>query len=100
MSARGLRSLAELLNAGGLKDLATEAERRRGLTERVRALLPSEEAAHLVSATTGAGGELVLVMDASVWAARVRYRAGRLGAERLRVKVLPRPGQSDKPGTS
>jgi len=51
--------------------------------------LPPEEAEHLVSASTSAAGELVLVMDSAVWAARVRYRGAELGAERLKVRVVP-----------
>jgi len=100
MTSRNPRSLADLLSAGSLKDLALEAQRRRGLTEHIRELLPSEEGAHLVSVSTGEAGELILVMDASVWAARVRYRAESLGAKRVRVKVRPRTGQSGNPGTS
>jgi hypothetical protein len=55
---------------------------------------------HLVAANATDTGELVLMMDSSAWAARVRYRAEDLGAERLRVRVLPTPAQSAKPGTS
>lgn len=89
MTPKGARSLAELLHSGRLGHLAAEAERRRGLTEQIRGLLPADEAAHLVCANTNEAGELVLTMDASVWAARVRYSAERLGGKRLRVKVLP-----------
>ena len=100
MTPKDPQSLAELLQSGRLGRLAAEARRRRSLTERVRALLPADEAAHLVSASTGAQGELVLVMDASVWAARVRYRAGRLGRDRIKVKVLPRAEGDGQPGAS
>ena len=92
--------LAELLRTGSLADLAAEARRREGLTERIRALLPADEAAHLVAANLAESGELMLMMDSSVWAARVRYRADELGAERLRVRVLPQTDQSGSPGTS
>ena len=91
MGTKDPRSLADLLHSGNLGELAAEAQRRRGLTDRVRALLPADEAAHLVSASTDSEGELVLVMDASVWAARVRYRAESLGRDRIKVKVIPRP---------
>ncbi len=84
------RKLAEILGTGRLGALGREAERRRATTERVRARLPADEAEHLVSATDGADGELVLVMDSALWAARVRYRAAELGVARLRVRVLPR----------
>ena len=100
MSNKHPRSLAELLETGNLADLAAEARRREGLTARIRGLLPSDEAAHLVAANATDSGELVLMMDSSVWAARVRYRAEDLGADRLRVRVLPPLAQSDKPGTS
>ena len=85
---------------GKLADLATEARRREGLTERIRRLLPIDEAAHLVAADNTEAGELVLMMDSSVWAARVRYRAEDLGAQRLRVRVLLQTAQPAKPGTS
>lgn len=90
MATKDPQALADLLRAGPLGELAAEAQRRRGLTERIRALLPADEAAHLVSASTDSEGELVLVMDASAWAARVRYRAKQLGRDRIMVKVLPR----------
>lgn len=85
---------------GNLADLATEARRRESLTERIRGLLPIDEAVHLVAADSTEAGELVLMMDSSVWAARVRYRAEELGAQRLRVRVLPQTVQPAKPGTS
>jgi hypothetical protein len=83
-------TMSELLSSGELGALTREAERRRGITARVRAQLPPEEADHLVSATTTAEGELILVMDSALWAARVRYRAQELGAQQLRVRVVPR----------
>lgn len=88
MTDKSPRKLAEVLATGRLAALGREAEQRRTTTERIRALLPPDEAEHLVSATTR-DGELVLVMDSAVWAARVRYRGAELGAERLRVKVVP-----------
>ena len=100
MTTQHPRSLAELLKTGSLADLAVEARRREGLTERIRGLLPAEEAAHLVAVHAMDTGELVLTMDSSVWAARVRYRAEDLGEERLRVRVLPQTPQSGNAGTS
>jgi hypothetical protein len=96
------RSLAELLERGTLAALSAEARRRRDLTEVIRGMLPAEEAAHLVSASVSADDELILTMDASAWAARVKYRAAQLGSERrIRVRVQPvPPGQSGKPGTT
>lgn len=81
--------LSELLGRGRLAGLGREAAQRRASTERVRARLPADEAEHLVSAVTNEAGELVVVMDSPVWAARVRYRAEELGVNRLRVKVAP-----------
>jgi hypothetical protein len=82
--------LSELLQTGSLADLAAEAGRRESLTERIRSLLPTKEGAHLVAASQSDSGELVLMMDSSVWAARVRFRAEELGTDQLRVRVLPR----------
>ena len=86
-------SVAELLGSGNLGRLTAESRRLRELADAVRERLPDEEAAHLVAASTDAEGRLVLVMDASVWAARVRYMAKELGEDRIRVRVLPRPDQ-------
>jgi hypothetical protein len=86
------RHLSELLNAGPLARVLREAERRRMETARVRRLLPAEEAAHVVSATTNEGGELVLVMDTPSWAARVRYCLSSLPSSDVKIRVLPRSG--------
>src|SRR5690606_41563723 len=82
MTDKSPKKLSELLATGRLAALGREAERRRTTTERIRALLPAEEAEHLLSASTSADGELVLVMDSAVWAARVRSRGAELGARR------------------
>jgi len=58
----------------------------------VRELLPAEEAAHVISATTNEAGELVLVMDAPSWAARVRYCLRTLPNAEVKIRVLPRGG--------
>ena len=58
-------------------------------TDRVRKLLPAEEAAHVVSAATNEAGELVLVMDAPSWAARVRYCLRTLPSAEVKVRVSP-----------
>jgi hypothetical protein len=84
--------LSELLQTGSLAELAAEAGRRESLTERIRVLLPTEEGAHLVAASQSDSGELTLMMDSSVWAARVRFRAKELGSDRLRVRVSPNFG--------
>jgi hypothetical protein len=90
MTGKDPTSVADLVRRGRIGELAREAERRRGVADRVRAQLPPEEAEHLVGASTTETGELVLVMDSPVWAARVRYRAEELGAKQLRVKVVPK----------
>lgn len=84
------RSVADVLAGGELGALAAEARRRRDLTSEIRSLLPAEVAPHLVTAGTAPTGELVLTMDASVWAARMRYHAEQLGGQRVKVKVQPR----------
>ena len=83
------RSIADLLADGALGAVAAEAKRRRDLTDEIRSLLPADMAAHLVTAGTSPTGELVLTMDASVWAARVRYHAEQLGGQPIKVKVHP-----------
>ena len=83
------RHLSEFLSEGGVARLQREAKRRQKETLRIRALLPAEEAAHLVSATTDESGELVLVMDAPIWAARVRYCVAALPNTRVKIRVLP-----------
>ena len=86
------RRLSELLIEGPLSHFLREAERRRSETDRVRRLLPAEESGHLVSAVTNEAGELVLVMDAPSWAARVRYCVSALPNARVKIRVLPRGG--------
>ena len=87
-------SLAELLTTGSLGRLATESRRRQDIADDVRQRLPEKEAGHLVAANTDEEGRLVLVMDAPVWAARVRYMARELGEDRIKVRVLPRGAAS------
>ena len=86
------RHLSELLAQGPLARVLRESERRRKETAKVRSLLPTEEAAHLISASTNESGELVLVMDTPSWAARVRYCAGALPCAAVKIRVLPRGG--------
>jgi hypothetical protein len=86
------RHLSELLTQGPLARVLRESERRRMETAKVRSLLPAEEAAHLVSASTNENGELVLVMDTPSWAARVRYCVGALPSASIKIRVLPRGG--------
>jgi hypothetical protein len=86
------RHLSELLTQGPVARVLREAERRRLETARIRGLLPADEAAHLVSASTNEAGELVLVMDTPSWAARVRYCVGVLPCAAVKIRVLPRGG--------
>ena len=84
--------MSELLREGALASLLREAKRRRTETARVRELLPAEEAAHVVSATTNESGELVLVMDTPAWAARARYAVSALPHAKVKIRVVPRGG--------
>lgn len=86
------KKLADVLATGSLAALQRESERRRLATIEIRKLLPAEEAAHLVSASTNSAGELVLVMDTPSWAARMRYCVTNLPNQRVRIRVLPRGG--------
>jgi hypothetical protein len=86
------RHLSELLGAGSIARIRHEADRRRMETDHVRGLLPPDEGAHLVSASTNEAGELVLVMDTPSWAARVRYCVGALPSTPVKIRVLPRGG--------
>jgi hypothetical protein len=90
MRAKGPRSLGELLRSGDIGRLATEAAERGRFLSEIRALLPPDEASHLVTASTDDAGALVLGMDTAAWAARVRYRAHELGWKSVRVRVVPR----------
>ena len=92
MTTNDPKPIAELFKNGQLEKLAVEAERQRSLTHRIRLMLPSEEADHLVNVSVDEEGELILVMDAPAWAARVRYRAKTLGREHITVKVIPYAG--------
>lgn len=90
MSSNGPKTLADLLGTGTLQDLTEKSRQHRELTAEIRAALPAEEADHLVLAQLDSQGNLILTMDSAAWAARVRYRAGRLGRRHLKVKVLPK----------
>lgn len=98
MPSNSPKTLAQLLKSGALERLAAGARERRELTARVGAVLPPEEAAHLVLADLDADGRLTLTMDSAAWAARVRYRTQQFGERKVRVKVLP--VQSGSPGAS
>ena len=84
------RSLAELLNSGDIQRLWAQAKQRAEFTAEIKALLPAEEAHHLVSASTDDRGRLILAMDSAALAARVRFRTQEFAGQQLRVKVIPR----------
>ena len=89
------RSIGELLQTGDISRLRREALERRQLAARVRAALPKAEAGHVVSAHLDDAGRLVIGMDSSAWAARLRYSVSELGGRPVRVRVsVPGGGQA------
>ncbi len=92
MATKSLKSIAKLFKNGQLEKLALEAERQRNLTNRIRKMLPPEEADHLVNVSIDKEGKLILVMDSPAWAARIRYREKTLGYDHIKVKVVPDSG--------
>ena len=90
MPTKGPRSLGELLQSGDIGRLRGEAAARREFLAEIKALLPPDEADHVVTAGTDRRGRLVLGVDSAVWAARVRYRTRELGSDDVRVRVVPR----------
>ena len=96
----GPTSLKDLLGGSPqLKRLRAAADERRRLTERIRALLPVNEASHLVAARVSPAGELILVLNSPAWAARVRYAQEHLRTSleplnitRVRVRAQPPSG--------
>lgn len=82
------RRLSDLLERGSLAALQREALRRRNATINASALLPPDEASHVVSAAVDENGTLVLTMDAPAWAARVRYLTA-TWKQPIRVRVSP-----------
>jgi hypothetical protein len=92
MPTRKPFEISQLLRSGELGKLAGRAAEREATTLAIRKLLPPDEAEHVVSASLTADGALVVAMDSSAWAAKVRYRREMLGVERLRVRVVPRRG--------
>lgn len=98
MRGTGPTALGALLDLGRLGELSHEARERRRFTERIRALLPADEAAHVLTASRGADGGLVLGMDSAAWASRVRYRQPEIDGLPVTVKVVP-PGGGRDPST-
>ena len=89
MSAGGPRRIGDLLQIGDIGRLRTEAAGRRDLAERLRAILPPREAAHVVSARLDDDGRLAVGMDSAAWAARLRYSTTELLGRQIRVHVAP-----------
>jgi hypothetical protein len=101
MKESGPRSVGDLLQAGDISRLRSEAAARRELADRVRAELPDPESKHLVGAHFDDSGRLVLGMDSSAWAARVRYSQTMLLGREIRVRVAVPEGAGGidaKPG--
>jgi hypothetical protein len=94
------KSIKELLNIGGsrLTAITSRAANRKVVLEQVRAALPGELAAVVVSADI-ADGRLTVCVASATWAARLRYSTdvlkslvGQSSGEILtavRVKVIP-----------
>jgi len=82
-----------------LGELKARARAFSVLAEGIRALLPAAEAAHVMGVVQ-CNGEIVLLVDSSVWCARLRYRAGVLRTrlatlagqeiQDIKVRVVPR----------
>ena len=94
-------TIADLLARASprLGELKARARSFSALAERVRALLPAREAVHVTGVVHCDSG-IVILVDSSVWCARLRYRAGTLKAtlttltgqeiRDLKVRVAPR----------
>jgi len=71
------KSLKDLLAASSLSRLVEQASATDVLTRRVQALLPAEIAPHVLGANLR-DKRLIVLVDAAVWAARVRFEAATL----------------------
>ncbi len=71
------KSLKDLLAANSLSRLVEQASATDVLTRRVQALLPAEIAPHVLSANFR-DQRLIVLVDAAVWAARVRFESATL----------------------
>lgn len=94
MSADGPRPINDLLESSGLSRLGAEARSRRVLAARVREELPEDQAVHVVSAHLDEHDRLVIGVDSSAWAARLRYSSANLLGHEVRVKVVA-PGSTE-----
>ncbi|MGD9387804.1 MAG: DciA family protein [Gammaproteobacteria bacterium] len=92
-----------MLSGGDLSRLVDRAREAGELDARVRALLPEGLGSHVTGAAFHeADGEVVVLVDSSAWASRIRFHAPELVARlaprydgavtRVRVKVRPRQG--------
>ena len=92
--------LQKLLKSGSSGDLERVIQRARDLDDLARALraaLPADLAANLLSANVREDGELVIVTSSSGWAARLRFetdallsaaREAGVTTEKCRVTVM------------
>jgi hypothetical protein len=113
MAQIGPKSLAELLSSGpaALQDLAHRAAEHAGLTEALRRGLPPVAGERITMATLESDGTLVVSVDSSAWANRLRYeeatilrlcRAIRPDAKNVRLRVArlsPEPAEPESPGS-
>lgn len=90
MSAIRLEKLLKSGNAGSLDKLIRHAQHLDELTGQLRAALPEELAAHLLSANLRESGELVLICSSSAWASRLRFESD------LLLQVVGRSGRTAK----
>ncbi|OUU80153.1 MAG: hypothetical protein CBC38_01790 [Gammaproteobacteria bacterium TMED78] len=84
-------SISKILHSksGELPDLMREIKRREEITNKIKDLLPKEDAVHLVNSNITEDGIIILVVDSSEWAARIRYIASEIIRKKIIVKVLP-----------
>ena len=71
------KSLKDLLSGSSLSRIVEQAAATDVLTRRVQALLPPEVAPHVLGANLR-DRRLVVLVDAAVWAARVRFETAAL----------------------
>ena len=89
------RSLADVINQGRLGEIAAKARSRQTTSAQIRSILPAEEAKSVVDAHWEDDQTLVLIVSSPAWAARIKTKAPEtLGAQRLKVRVVPRPDYS------
>jgi predicted nucleic acid-binding Zn ribbon protein len=93
MSQQGPRGVGDILQSGDMHRLGVEIGERRQLAARVRAALPADAAAHIVSARLDEDGHLLVGVDSAAWAARLRYSRDSLLDLPLRVRVAV-PGET------